>query len=155
MQAKNEIKTWDRLWSICSLLTKLIRSRWLDINLVLFLRFYGPRWSSVDCKTLQWSKLKLLFIWQVIAFNLSLDSSFEIPLFQLFAKKRLCDNLSCRFTLKGLNIEQRVEMLLKRSWIFQIFARRQTFCVQIISDFQAEFCYWTMLIVLLTCLSNW
>ena len=28
---------------------------------------------------------------------------------QLFAKKRLCDNSSCRFTLKGLNIEQRVK----------------------------------------------
>ena len=25
------------------LLTKLVRSRWLDIGLVLFLRFYGPR----------------------------------------------------------------------------------------------------------------
>ena len=27
----------------------------------------------------------------------------------MFAKKRLCDNSSCRFTLKGLNIEQRVK----------------------------------------------
>ena len=57
MQAKNEIKTWDRLWSICSLLTKLIWSRWLDINLVLFLRFYGPRWSSVSkyfCRVIIW-----------------------------------------------------------------------------------------------------
>ena len=26
-------------------LTKLVRSRWLDIGLVLFLRFYGPRRS--------------------------------------------------------------------------------------------------------------
>ena len=25
------------------LLTKLVRSRWLDFGLVLFLRFYGPR----------------------------------------------------------------------------------------------------------------
>ena len=27
----------------CSIYTKLVRSRWLYIGLVLFLRFYGPR----------------------------------------------------------------------------------------------------------------
>ena len=36
-------KTLDRPWNLCSLLTKFIGSRRLDINLGLFLRFYGPR----------------------------------------------------------------------------------------------------------------
>ena len=36
-------KTLDRPWNLCSLLTKFIGSRRLDINIGLFLRFYGPR----------------------------------------------------------------------------------------------------------------
>ena len=30
-------------YGLCPLLTKLVRSRWLDNGLVLFLRVYGPR----------------------------------------------------------------------------------------------------------------
>ena len=43
VKTKNELKTVDWLWNLCSLLIKLIRSRRLDIDLGLFLRFYGPR----------------------------------------------------------------------------------------------------------------
>ena len=43
VKTKNELKTVDWLWNLCSLWIKLIRSRRLDIDLGLFLRFYGPR----------------------------------------------------------------------------------------------------------------
>ena len=34
---------------------------------------------------------------------------------QLFSEKKFYDNSSCLYTLKGLKIDPRVEMLLKRS----------------------------------------
>ena len=43
VKTKNEQKTVDWPWNLCSLLIKLIWSRRLNINLGLFLRFYGPR----------------------------------------------------------------------------------------------------------------
>jgi len=36
-------KTFSKSHIINPLLTKLVRSRWLDIGLVRFLRIYGPR----------------------------------------------------------------------------------------------------------------
>ena len=49
IKTKNEIRsTWDRLWNICSLLTKLIRSRWLDIiTSFFFWVFMDPNFVSV------------------------------------------------------------------------------------------------------------
>ena len=51
----SKINKYEDHFFLCSLchtinllLTKLVRSRWLDIGLVLFLRFYGPRRSLVN-----------------------------------------------------------------------------------------------------------
>ena len=41
----HQIRSRERAKYICVLLTKLVRSRWLGIGQVLFLRFYGPRRS--------------------------------------------------------------------------------------------------------------
>ena len=39
----NKVDLFTLFNIMCGLLTKLVRSRWLDIDLVLFLRVYGPR----------------------------------------------------------------------------------------------------------------
>ena len=43
LPAVSRKKNFPEIHIINSLLTKLVRSRWLDISLVPFLRVYGPR----------------------------------------------------------------------------------------------------------------
>ena len=50
LPAVSSIKNFPESHIINLLLTKFVRSRWLDIGQVLFLRVYGPRrtWSIKD-----------------------------------------------------------------------------------------------------------
>jgi len=43
LPAVSRMKNFSEIHIINPLLTKFVRSRWLDIGLVLFLRVYGPR----------------------------------------------------------------------------------------------------------------
>ena len=43
LPAVSRSQTFPKSHAINPLLTKFVRSRWLDIGLVLFLRVYGPR----------------------------------------------------------------------------------------------------------------